>query len=578
MVSDPLTKYMFCSPAEGAVALVLCRGDLADRFTDAAGVAAVVRDALPASTARSRCSARRWRPSAPTDRPSHAARAAFELAGIGPGDVDVAQIQDTESGAELMHMAETGLCAHGEQDEADPRRRDRDRRTAADQHRRRLPGQRRADRRVRACARCTRTCCSCAARPASARCPATRRSAFTHVYGAPGHQRLHGAVEMTRQGEQPRRVEPWEQEVPPEVAPVRPGEELDWDRLEAYLRPLLEIADDAPAMTVLQFPNGSANLTYLLTFGATGGRFVLRRPPFGVIAPGAHDMKREFRVLSRLWQEYDRAPRAFVFCDDHDVVGADFVVCEYRRGEVDLGRRCRRRWPACPTPAGASGSATVDALADLHLVDPAACGLGDLGRPDGFVDRQLAGWRKRWELVATPTSTRRRWTAAGDELARRSAPASSRATFLHNDFKLDNCQFTPGRARSGDVGVRLGHGHARRPARRPRHAAELLARPVRHRRRPGPPRRPAWSASGCPPRGRCGRALRRAHRVRRRRRRTGTRRSPAGGRARSSASSCTSATCAARAPTSGWPAAATTSACSPTGPAGSSAGARGRTD
>jgi acetyl-CoA acetyltransferase len=114
MVSDPLTKYMFCSPGEGAVALILCRVDLAHRF------------AAPAVTLRSCVMRSRlygtfevFSPSlAPerTDGPSTlAARAAFEQAGIGPDEIDVAQVQDTESGAELMHMAETGLCEHGEQ-------------------------------------------------------------------------------------------------------------------------------------------------------------------------------------------------------------------------------------------------------------------------------------------------------------------------------------------------------------------------------------------------------------------------------------------------------------------------------
>ena len=124
-------------------------------------------------------------------------------------------------------------------------------------------------------------------------------------------------------------VETFSDGIPPEVAPVRPGEELPWERLKTYVSPLLGVTGP---MTVMQFPNGSANLTYLLTFG--NQQFVLRRPPFGAIAPGAHDMKREYRVLSRLWREFDRAPRAYVFCDDHDVVGSDFVVSEYRRGEV----------------------------------------------------------------------------------------------------------------------------------------------------------------------------------------------------------------------------------------------------
>src|SRR5215510_14322856 len=102
----------------------------------------------------------------------------------------------------------------------------------------------------------------------------------------------------------------------PEVAPVRPGERLDADALAAWLRPRLAEAlpgVDGP-IEILQFPNGSANLTYLLRVG--GRELVLRRPPFGELAPGAHDMKREFKVLSRLWERFDRAPRAYVFCGD----------------------------------------------------------------------------------------------------------------------------------------------------------------------------------------------------------------------------------------------------------------------
>jgi len=231
-------------------------------------------------------------------------------------------------------------------------------------------------------------------------------------------------------------AETFAQGPPPETAPVRAGEELPWDGLAAYLVPRLGV--DGP-MTVLQFPNGSANLTYLLHFGER--RFVLRRPPFGVIAPGAHDMKREYRVLSRLWRAYDRAPRAFVLCEDHSIVGSDFVVSEYRSGEVV--------WAALPASmAGLAdagrriGLATVDALADLHLVDPQQCDLADLGRPDGFLERQVSGWRKRWDLVATVDHDAT-MTAVGADLER-TLPSSRPATILHNDFKTDNCQFQPG--------------------------------------------------------------------------------------------------------------------------------------
>jgi aminoglycoside phosphotransferase (APT) family kinase protein len=232
-------------------------------------------------------------------------------------------------------------------------------------------------------------------------------------------------------------VETWTQGVAPEVAPVRPGEELPWDTLAAYVSSHLGLD---PEMTVLQFPNGSANLTYLLTFDQ--GRFVLRRPPFGAIAPGAHDMRREFRVLSRLWSHYDRAPRAYLFCDDHDVIGSDFVVSEYRSGEV-IWAAMTPSMAGLPDASRRVGFATVDALAELHLIDPVHCDLADLGRPTGFLERQLSGWRKRWDLVATAEHDKV-MSLVGAELER-TRPSSPAAAILHNDFKLDNCQFEPGR-------------------------------------------------------------------------------------------------------------------------------------
>jgi aminoglycoside phosphotransferase (APT) family kinase protein len=225
-------------------------------------------------------------------------------------------------------------------------------------------------------------------------------------------------------------------EIPPETAPVRPGEQLEWSTLEAYLREHLpELSGD---FETLQFPNGSANLTYLLRFGDT--ELVLRRPPFGVVAPGAHDMKREYRVLSKLWAIFDRAPRAYLFCDDHSVIGSDFVVMERRRGEVirndvpasmagypDIGRRI--------------SFALVDAMADLHLLDPADADLSTLGRPDGFVERQVTGWHTRWELVH-PDDGPPEMDRVPDRLLA-TLPAPTRVSFVHNDLKLDNCQFDP---------------------------------------------------------------------------------------------------------------------------------------
>ena len=133
--------------------------------------------------------------------------------------------------------------------------------------------------------------------------------------------------------EQP--VDPYHDDPVPETDAVRPGDQLDWATIEAHLRANLppEVTDGA--FTVSQFPNGSANLTYLIAFGPT--ELVLRRPPFGTIAPGAHDMRREYKVLSRLWQWFPKAPRAYLFCDDPAIAGADFFVMERRRGEVVRG-------------------------------------------------------------------------------------------------------------------------------------------------------------------------------------------------------------------------------------------------
>jgi len=226
----------------------------------------------------------------------------------------------------------------------------------------------------------------------------------------------------------------------PEVAPVRPGERLDERALEAWLAPrLAEVLPEAAGqLEILQFPNGSANLTYLLRVG--GHELVLRRPPMGEIAPGAHDMRREHKVLSRLWRRFDRAPRAYLFCDDPAVLGADFFVMERRRGEVVRGA-LPASMRSCPDAGRRLGFALVDAMADLHALDPATCDLGDLGKPDGFIERQVGGWAKRWALARFDDSP-----ADMDILHRRlarSMPAPGRAAIVHNDLKLDNCQFAP---------------------------------------------------------------------------------------------------------------------------------------
>ncbi len=224
-----------------------------------------------------------------------------------------------------------------------------------------------------------------------------------------------------------------------EVAPVRAGEELDWAKLEAWLR--AEIADlPGTPMQVQQFPRGAANLTYRLAFGPR--QLVLRRPPFGKIAPGAHDMAREYAILSKLWQAWDRAPRAYAQCEDAVVIGAPFVVTDYRGGGLVIFDGAPASMADLPELGMRLAMAMADALADLHKVDYAAVGLADLGKPEGFVERQVAGWRDRWARVASPECGPG-YEAMGALLARE-MPQSGPPAIVHNDYKLDNCQFLPG--------------------------------------------------------------------------------------------------------------------------------------
>lgn len=217
---------------------------------------------------------------------------------------------------------------------------------------------------------------------------------------------------------------------PSDTAPVRPEERFDEAKLAAYLRTALpELVGDG-SIEFEQFPGGAANLTYLARAGHT--ELVVRRPPLGPVAAGAHDMVREHRVLSRLWERFPEAPRAYHLCEDPDVMGKPFFVMERRVGHV-----IRREWPASFEDATRRHLAAnlVDVLARLHAVDPADVDLADLGRPAGFVDRQIAGWTKRWHAAKT------RDLDAMDECAALLAgriPDPQAAVILHNDYKLDN--------------------------------------------------------------------------------------------------------------------------------------------
>ncbi len=173
---------------------------------------------------------------------------------------------------------------------------------------------------------------------------------------------------------------------------VRPDERFDTGRLASFLRGKLPGSENA--LAVRQFGGGAANLTYLLNYGTH--EYVLRRPPLGTVAKTAHDMSREFKVLSALYKAYPFAPRAYLYCDDLDVIGADFFIMERRQGIV-VRRSIPAQFSNYPDGPRRMSEALIDALAAFHAVDYEALGLGDLGRPAGFIERQIEGWNRRWQ-------------------------------------------------------------------------------------------------------------------------------------------------------------------------------------
>ena len=224
----------------------------------------------------------------------------------------------------------------------------------------------------------------------------------------------------------------------PEVILMRPDESLDAKPVGAFLEGKLPGAQGTPEMR--QFGGGHANLTYLVRYqqGKQAWEYVLRRPPLGPVAPKSHDMGREYEVLSRLYKAFPLAPQAFLFSDDASVVGAPFLVMERRQGQV-IRTQMPPGFTDNPALNRRISEMLVDTLAALHNVDIEAVELGHLGKPDGFVQRQLVGWQGRWERAKTSeeasVNTLLQWLEAH-------LPASAKATLLHNDFKLDNVMVT----------------------------------------------------------------------------------------------------------------------------------------
>jgi aminoglycoside phosphotransferase (APT) family kinase protein len=222
----------------------------------------------------------------------------------------------------------------------------------------------------------------------------------------------------------------------PETIRIREGEGFDLAAVERYLRDHIENLPEGE-LEVRQFPSGASNLTYLLKIGDWEG--VLRRPPLGPVPPKAHDMGRESHVLARLHEAYPLAPKPYFFCGDEWVIGAPFYVMERRAGVVVDDSLPEGVEPNPQLCRGISRM-VADTLAELHAVDPDEAGLGDLGRPEGFLERQVRGWIGRYEGARTDALEEvgplTRWLAGN-------IPESPEPAIIHNDYKLNNLILNP---------------------------------------------------------------------------------------------------------------------------------------
>ncbi|CRM91328.1 thiamine kinase [Pseudomonas sp. 22 E 5] len=217
---------------------------------------------------------------------------------------------------------------------------------------------------------------------------------------------------------------------------IRPGEELDASLIDPYLKAHIPGLSGTP--TISQFPGGASNLTYLLEY--PGQEFVLRRPPFGHKAKSAHDMGREYRILNQLKDGFPYCPKAYVHCTDESVIGAEFYVMERVNGIIlrsdlpaELGLDATRTEALCKS--------FINKFVELHRVDYSACGLADLGKPEGYVARQIRGWSERYEKALTPDAPK--WEAVRAWLHDKMPADHPTSSIVHNDYRFDNVILDP---------------------------------------------------------------------------------------------------------------------------------------
>jgi len=212
--------------------------------------------------------------------------------------------------------------------------------------------------------------------------------------------------------------------------PVRRGEELDAQKLEAYLK--AGLPELAGPLVIEQFPKGYSNLTYLLRVGER--ELVLRRPPFGAKIKTAHDMGREYRILSHICGVYPKAPRPLLYCEEESVLGAPFYVMERVQGII-LRAQPPQGLELPPQLMRRLSERFIESLVEIHAIDYAAAGLADLGKPAGYVVRQVEGWTRRYQNARTDD------IAEMDHVAKwlsEHKPGEACACLIHNDYNYDN--------------------------------------------------------------------------------------------------------------------------------------------
>ncbi|HZU78162.1 MAG TPA: phosphotransferase family protein [Dehalococcoidia bacterium] len=210
---------------------------------------------------------------------------------------------------------------------------------------------------------------------------------------------------------------------------------LDLLALHAFLQ--REVGGVGDRLQGAVIPGGRSNLTYVVADGER--RFVVRRPPLALVLPTAHDMRREVRMLSALQRTDIPVPDVLAVCEDESVIGAPFYVMRYIDGPV-VRDELPQTFSDTPQTRRAMSEALLDTLVRLHDVVPGDVGLGDFGRPEGFLERQVRRWWQQWEASKT------RELPSIEELHRRlqaTLPAQSPAGIVHGDYRLDNVMFAP---------------------------------------------------------------------------------------------------------------------------------------